>query len=371
MRCSQLFAPSRIARARGFTLVELLVVIAIIGILVALLLPAIQAAREAARRTQCQNNLKNLALAVLTFENQSKALPPATNADVASGSELISSPQAMDNELSWIVRILPQIEEQSLFDRFEPTKGILTAAGRQGQNLTTQGNPQETQPAVLVCPSDGSQGRTYQERGTYGAFRFGKGNYAAFVSPEHITSMRIFPGAMINEPQPMRKFTDGTSKTLMLSEVRTRELETDPRGVWAASWSGGSVISFDMHSDASPPNGTAVTVNTTFRASTPYVPILYPGVDCLPPNSSPTLANQDYIRDCRDPAAADLELMPCNTQTATRSSAAARSQHVGGVNAAHVDGSSTWVSNDIDWFLFARMISINDGQGETEGYRRQ
>jgi hypothetical protein len=114
-----------------------------------------------------------------------------------------------------------------------------------------------------------------------------------------------------------------------------------------------------------------VTVNATFAPSTPYVPILYPGVDCLPPNSSPTLANQDYIRNCADQATADLELMPCNTQTATRSSAAARSQHVGGVNAAHIDGSSTWVSNDVDWFLYARMISINDGQGETEGYRRQ
>src|SRR5690348_11561425 len=60
---------------RGFTLVELLVVIAIIGILVALLLPAIQAAREAARRSQCSNNMKNLALAVLNFESSKKRLP--------------------------------------------------------------------------------------------------------------------------------------------------------------------------------------------------------------------------------------------------------------------------------------------------------
>lgn len=371
MRYSRSFALSRSAGPCGFTLVELLVVIAIIGILVALLLPAIQAAREAARRTQCQNNLKNLALAVLTFENQRKALPPATNAEKASGSEQISSPTAMDNELSWIVQILPQIEEQSLFDKFDASKAILTAGSRKGQSLSTQGNPQEAQPGVLVCPSDGSQGRSYQEsRGAYSAFRFGKGNYAAFVSPEHITNMRIFPGAMINEPQPMRKFTDGTSKTLMLAEVRTREAQDDPRGVWAASWAGGSVISFDMHSDSSPPSGTAVTVNTTFKRNSVYVPILYPGVDCLPPNSSPTLANQDYIRDCRDAAAADLELMPCHPQTDSRSSAAARSQHVGGVNAAHIDGSATFVSDDIDWFLYARMISINDGQGETEGYRR-
>ena len=67
-------------RIRGFTLVELLVVIAIIGILVALLLPAIQAAREAARRMSCQSNLHNVALAVLNFENTRKGLPPATTA---------------------------------------------------------------------------------------------------------------------------------------------------------------------------------------------------------------------------------------------------------------------------------------------------
>src|SRR5262245_41405937 len=98
----------------GFTLVELLVVIAIIGILVALLLPAIQAAREAARRAQCTSNLKNVALALQNYHDARKEFPPAarwrTEADGADDNVLI------DNRLfgNWAIDILPYIEEQNL-----------------------------------------------------------------------------------------------------------------------------------------------------------------------------------------------------------------------------------------------------------------
>ncbi|MEO0530277.1 MAG: DUF1559 domain-containing protein, partial [Planctomycetota bacterium] len=84
-------------RRVGFTLVELLVVIAIIGILVALLLPAVQAAREAARRNECANNLKQISLACLNYEAARRALPPAAS----------NTPIERDNSLGWQVAILP------------------------------------------------------------------------------------------------------------------------------------------------------------------------------------------------------------------------------------------------------------------------
>ena len=100
---------------RGFTLVELLVVIAIIGILVALLLPAIQAAREAARRTSCSNNLKNLGLAVLTHHDAMKHFPVSNGAAYAGESP----PGVTQSAAGWILNTLPQLEEQSLYDQFK------------------------------------------------------------------------------------------------------------------------------------------------------------------------------------------------------------------------------------------------------------
>jgi prepilin-type N-terminal cleavage/methylation domain-containing protein len=355
----RLTRPARSAR-RAFTLVELLVVIAIIGILVALLLPAIQAAREAARRISCQNNLKNLSLAVLNFENQHKALPPGVELEPPAGSEVFDS-TAIDLEWSWIVQILPLIEEQAIYDKFDLNRRI---PDQVNDLKNVNNNPQAAQPELLICPSDSARGRFYESRSTWG-LRFGKGNYAAYVSPEHVRSMRVFPGALINEPQSLARISDGTSKTLMLAEVRTREHEADPRGVWSAAFAGGSLLGFDMHSR------NHQDVVATSKRNQPYSPFVYGGTNPgLPPNTSPTWGNMDWIRECPEPQAAAIELMPCQGQSGSRSSAAPRSNHTGGVNATHIDGSGVWISNDIEQHLMARLVSINDAEGEIEGERR-
>src|SRR5215211_3543866 len=113
-----MFASSSTPRVRAFTLVELLVVIAIIGILVALLLPAIQSAREAARRAQCTSNLKNVALALHNYHDAKKEFPTAAwlRPEPKGSTDHI----LVDNRLfwNWAIRILPYLEEQNLAAQF-------------------------------------------------------------------------------------------------------------------------------------------------------------------------------------------------------------------------------------------------------------
>jgi prepilin-type N-terminal cleavage/methylation domain-containing protein/prepilin-type processing-associated H-X9-DG protein len=346
---------------RGFTLVELLVVIAIIGILVALLLPAIQAAREAARRMSCQNNLKNLSLACLNFENQRKALPAGVLlADPAAPSGYVSS--QLDVAPSWVVQILPLIEDQSLADQFDLKKKFSEIT----PSATTL-RPWEAQPDIMLCPSDTARSRFYKPTPMRGGgfpagYLFGKGNYAAYVSPEHARNMLVFPGALINQPQSLRHFSDGTSKTLLLSEVRTRETEADPRGAWAPGLAGGSILAYDMHSKKYKDVLASATRNE------PYSPFVYGGDNPgLPPNTTASWQNRDWIRECPESVAADLDVMPCYPQSDARSSSSPRSLHSGGVNASHVDGSVEFIVNEIDQYLMARMVSINDSEGLVEG----
>lgn len=154
------FRPSR---TRGFTLVELLVVIAIIGILVALLLPAVQAAREAARRSSCTNNLKQLALAALNFESGQKRFPAGALGDNDYSNtmfdELIYQPKTTaPRSHQWtgvVASCLPYMEEQAVYDRLKRTMP-LSAKVFSNANWWADANAnvaaQATIPALL-CPT--------------------------------------------------------------------------------------------------------------------------------------------------------------------------------------------------------------------------
>ena len=329
------------AQVAAFTLVELLVVIAIIGILVQLLLPAVQAAREAGRRVSCQNNLRQLGLAVQNYADSLRVFP-------ASGIVNTSSPQydpQSGTMFSWIVLTLPYMEQSALHAEFNFTQSVLNQAG----------NPQAAQPRTLLCPSDAAKGRMYVDASFTSGRQLGKGNYVAFVSPFHVELQSRFPGALTSHVahSHAKVAQDGTSSTFMLTEVLTRDEPTDQRGAWALAWNGASQIAFDMHDLSAVVFGqTGYTVNPGSF-----------GVTQRPNGQGPAV---DILYNCANPAEAQLRRMPCGTWAAGTStaylSAAARSRHPGGVNIAFVDGHVALVAEQIDETTMAYLISIEDGQ---------
>ena len=133
----------------GFTLVELLVVIAIIGILVALLLPAVQSARESARRAQCSNNLKQIGLAIRNYDTQLGVIPPAEVAPTGSSS-------SASNDESWgfHVFLLPYIEQQNLYDQLQVNDRTLKQALTQATSDADTAALLQSAISIYQCPSD-------------------------------------------------------------------------------------------------------------------------------------------------------------------------------------------------------------------------
>lgn len=227
---------SPLNRRPAFTLVELLVVIAIIGILVALLLPAVQAAREAARRTQCQNNLRQIGLGILNFEDANRELPtggaePWHN----DGPEEVRYGKGY----GWMVQILPFIEDTAL-------QNISKGYGEGDEHLDLQ--VRSTPVTIYFCPS--RRQNIVRVTGAASASGCGLGcalNDYAGSTPDndlnvdppsrqggwfwqgdaHLTNNRIntnadFQGVIVraffSEPCKMGQITDGTSKTIMVGE---------------------------------------------------------------------------------------------------------------------------------------------------------
>src|SRR5688572_28130048 len=139
---------------RAFTLVELLVVIAIIGVLVALLLPAVQAAREAARRSQCSNNLKQMALAMLNYEDTYKCLPPGRVGCDGDGSYQCSGYSSGAGTLGWsgFVSTLPFLEQTSLSNKIDyaPVPWGVSGGWDNAANMEVV----SARPKFIVCPSE-------------------------------------------------------------------------------------------------------------------------------------------------------------------------------------------------------------------------
>ena len=185
----------------GFTLVELLVVIAIIGILIGMLLPAVQSVREAARRTQCQNNLRQIGLACLNYESARQQLPPGVTDDDSS---------LIDANHTGFVFLLPFMEQANLFDQFDLTTDWKSPTNAPLANNVLPG---------LHCPSNPQSEVGENETGAFtGAatdYAFSKGSLA-YLSDSDDSQNGMFD---VNSDRKLAAVTDGLSNTMMLGEA--------------------------------------------------------------------------------------------------------------------------------------------------------
>jgi len=314
---------------KAFTLVELLVVIAIIGILIALLLPAVQAAREAARRMQCSNNLHQIGVAMLNHENQQGELP--------EGNMGCSNDTGIWLGFSAFCRILPYLEQGSSYAQFD-----FDLYWHQGSN------PRAASADIpsYQCPSDDAAGRICSIRPVAGATAdWSRSNYVLCFGPERYWQPGHWPQGkcdtsktdldtggpfMMHYPRKLRDFTDGTSKTIIVSEVRSGKRSdytqanslVDLRGLWP----GYAVLSSYLH------------LNT--------------------PNSSVPdgllSSHCDAISKATAPCVGGTSWDNLNTT--------ARSYHPGGVNVVFADGHVDFYTDAVDLDIWQALSTIRGGE---------
>ncbi len=196
----RVFRPARPPHSPGgFTLIELLVVMAIIAVLIALLLPAVQSSREAARRITCANNLMQLALALQNYEASHEMFPPGV---VNESGPVLDQPKGY--QFGWLVRILPYVEMRNAYNHFNMSVGLHDA-----RNMTTR----QTVVRVFLCPSDNGPMRTTSN--------IVLTNYAAchnsLETPIDVTNNGSF---ILNRAIRYEDITDGMSSTVFLGEKR-------------------------------------------------------------------------------------------------------------------------------------------------------
>lgn len=345
-------------RPAGFSLVELLVVIAIIGMLVALLLPAVQAAREAARRTSCTNNIRQLGLAAHHFADANRELPPGLTTHRARGvADYFGN--------TFFPYLLPYVEQTALFERwnFEPTLAAAVSNTRDASGNATQDAPSAQNVPTFRCPSDlvsdGPVELDYAGRGySTGWFSISSyvgngGTHSTYFRDADMQDDGIFymtgrlskpawwqrnliPNAT---PARFRDVIDGLSHSLLFGERYHFDPDFDkhlhdgtfpysryPIGKWGAwGWTGGG-------------NGTT----HVFASARDEAPINFS-------TSDPPLYGASYLE--------------VNLRTSAYGSG-----HSGGANFCFADGSIKFLSESINAITFQALATKHGGEVTTDEY---
>lgn len=362
-------------RIRGFTLIELLVVIAIIAVLVSLLLPAVQQAREAARRSQCKNNLKQIGLALMNYESTVGRFPPASNVPWGprgTGDVHMEYSRAGGNGNfgpNWAIAILPYLDQQNLYNA--NAANLQTFPGISPVPISKNTDPPGVNGLTwrlgivdqvvpgYTCPSESNSQMLFMNPNVPGGTATGgwaRGNYGAVAGYEdydHVAGGAIFKTSAAGLPKAagltssaimcsnygakIADITDGTSNSFIVGELRVGLTAIDPRGVWAMGMPGASVINAGRANYNPTPNNLLGGVSAD-------------GGDEL----------EDGATFC-SPGAAAIG-MGCTTSGTLMTSAMMRSLHTGGVQTVFADGSVHFISNNIDQVTYCRLTSRSDGQ---------
>jgi prepilin-type N-terminal cleavage/methylation domain-containing protein/prepilin-type processing-associated H-X9-DG protein len=310
--------PSLARRAndrRGFTLIELLVVIAVVAILVGLLLPAVQKVREAASRVKCQNNLKQLALALHSRHDAYGSFPKGA---VWNNGGYYDAPRS-----GWNYALFPYLEQDNVYRRLPPEAARQQWYPWWSAEATDPNGPTRVLIPTWLCPSDDGARFNSQPWGV-----FSLGNYHAFFGGLTLGgALAATPGQRaalgVNFGARLSDFADGTSNTMVLGEyLRSRGAGNDQRGMpWGDQPGYGQV-----YTQLSPNSG------------------------------SPDLL---YVGWCDSQPAANL---PCvNGDGGPNNTVAARSRHRGGVNVALGDGSVRFVRDEVDLLTVWRPLATIAG----------
>jgi prepilin-type N-terminal cleavage/methylation domain-containing protein/prepilin-type processing-associated H-X9-DG protein len=324
----------------AFTLIELLVVIAIIAILIGLLLPAVQKVREAAARTKCQNNLKQIGLAAHNFELTNGTLPPNGAYPAASPGVTFSG-----DSYSALARLLPYIEQASLYQQVD-----LTASATSQPTVTAQ------RISIYFCPSDQNDmprnSTPPRYPATYGANEgtwmvwnptgTGQGGNGAFP-------ISVYPQQKGNR---LLDIIDGTSSTVGFADVKAfgsylrgsgTAPSTPPTTAADVLALGGSLKTAVAH--------TGWTEGQTFQTGLTFV--LTPNTNVPFFNSADGLTyDVDWVSGLDGSSTANIDYAAMT----------ARSYHSGGVNVLFMDGSVRYVTNGIDQATWRALGTRNGGE---------